>query len=77
MYPGLEVLINGKYKSIKPKPHALIVNIGETLEILSNKKIKATMHRVRDIGVERFSAVFFLQPKFSARISADILESSR
>ena len=53
------------------------MNLGETLEMISNNQIKATMHRVRDIGKERYSSAFFLQPKFSARISVNILESSR
>ena len=56
---------------------AIIVNIGETLERISNKRIKATLHRVADIGAERFSCPFFLDPKFSARINHSILESKR
>ena len=60
MYPGLEVLINGKYEAIKPEPSALVVNLGETLETISDYKIKATQHRVRDIGKERYSCAFFL-----------------
>jgi isopenicillin N synthase-like dioxygenase len=71
------VLINGTYKPIKPEPGALVVNLGQTLETISGFKIKATQHRVRDIGRERHSCAFFLQPKFSARISVDILDSSR
>lgn len=35
------------------------------------------MHRVRDIGVERYSCPFFFDPKFSARISNNLLTSSR
>jgi isopenicillin N synthase-like dioxygenase len=44
------------------------VNIGDTLEALSGNQIKATRHRVMDIGVERYSSPFFFDPKFSARI---------
>ena len=31
------------------------------------------MHRVLDIGIERFSSPFFLRPKYSAYISSTIL----
>lgn len=47
------------------------------LEKISNHKIKATYHRVLDIGVERFSSPYFLCPKYSARINDKLLESSR
>lgn len=69
--------IDGQYRSIKPAKDVFIVNIGETLQKISNMKIKATRHRVIDIGVERFSAPFFLEPKLSARISPLLLNSAR
>ena len=36
MYPGLQVEINGEYRSIKPKENAIIINIGDALEKISN-----------------------------------------
>ena len=77
MYPGLEVEINGRYEAIKPEPNAIVVNVGLTLEAISDYRIKATYHRVRDIGKERYSSPFFMDPKFSARVSNDILQSTR
>ena len=77
MFPGLEVEINGEYQPIKPMENAIVINIGDSLEALSGNQIKATRHRVMDIGVERFSSPFFFDPKFSARIPKDCLESSR
>jgi isopenicillin N synthase-like dioxygenase len=77
MYPGLEVEINGEYQAMKPVENAIVVNIGETLEAISNYKIKATKHRVMDIGKERFSSPFFFDPKYSARITNDLLQSNR
>jgi isopenicillin N synthase-like dioxygenase len=53
------------------------VNIGETLQKISGFKIKATKHRVIDIGIERYSAPYFLEPKHSARIGENILQSKR
>ena len=77
MFSGLEVEINGEYQPIKPVENAIVVNIGETLEVLSGNQIKATKHRVMDIGIERFSSPFFFDPKFSARVPTDCLVSSR
>jgi isopenicillin N synthase-like dioxygenase len=53
------------------------VNIGALLQRISDNKIKATMHRVVDIGVKRYSCPFFFDPKFSARVTTNILKSSR
>ena len=35
MYHGLQVLIDGEYRSIKPIENAIVVNIGDTLEQIS------------------------------------------
>jgi isopenicillin N synthase-like dioxygenase len=53
------------------------MNIGETLSKISGNRFKATKHRVLDIGCERFSCPFFLEPKFSALISDKIIQSAR
>jgi len=38
-----------------PKPGGtLIVNMGEQLSVMSNKRFKATIHRVLDIGRDRY-----------------------
>ena len=50
MYPGLQVLINGEYRDISPAANSIVVNIGDTLEQISNFQIKSTKHRVLDIG---------------------------
>lgn len=62
-FPGLQVEIDGSYRSIKPSKDVVIMNIGETLQRLSNLRIKATRHRVLDIGRERYSAPFFFANK--------------
>jgi len=76
-YPGLQVLMDGEYKSIKPVPNTIIVNIGDCLSKLTNYKLKSTYHRVLDIGVERFSAPVFFEPKYSAALVESIMESKR
>ena len=44
MYKGLQVEIDGKYRSIQPVKNALVMNIGDTLERISGHKIRATRH---------------------------------
>ena len=58
-------------------PNTLVVNLGETLARISGGQIKATRHRVYDIGRERFSCPFFFSPKYSAIVDTDILQSER
>lgn len=55
----------------------MVINIGQKLETISGYKIKATPHRVIDIGSERYSCTFMMEPKLSARVSDKCLESSR
>lgn len=76
-YPGLQVMIDGEYRSIDPVPNTLVVNLGDTLARMSNYRLKATFHRVVDIGRERYSSPLFLEPKYSARIPLGLLSSER
>jgi isopenicillin N synthase-like dioxygenase len=74
-FPGLQVLIDGEYRSIKPQKNCIVVNLGETFARITNFKLKATSHRVLDIGIERYSSPFFLDPKYTAVIPSNILTS--
>jgi len=76
-YPGLQVQMDGEYRSVAPVTNTLVVNVGETFARLTGHRLKATFHRVLDIGVERYSSPLFLEPKYSARIPTGLLESSR
>ena len=67
---------DGKYRSVKPEKNNLVVNIGTLLSKITDYKLKATMHRVLDIGRERYSSPFFMDPKFSAKIPENLLSSS-
>ena len=51
----------------------LVVNIGAYLSKITNYKLKATLHRVLDIGKERYSSPFFLDPKFDAVLPSNLL----
>lgn len=67
-FPGLQVNMGGKYLSPEPMENAFVVNIGDTLNIMTNGKLKSTLHQVIDIGRERYSSPFFFQPKYSTLI---------
>ncbi|KAL9239915.1 hypothetical protein vseg_014187 [Gypsophila vaccaria] len=44
--PGLQVLKAGKWFEVDPLPSALIVNVADQLQVLSNGKYKSARHRV-------------------------------
>ena len=68
--PGLEVeLPSKKWEKLTAKKDEIIVNFGDMLEIWSNKKIKATPHRVVGSNKERFSIPFFFNPQYDTVIS--------
>ena len=54
----------------------MVVNLGDTLSRITNYKLKATKHRVLDIGMERYSNPFFLDPKYSSIIPSNILDDN-
>ncbi|KAM3307866.1 flavonol synthase/flavanone 3-hydroxylase [Capsicum chacoense] len=57
---GLEVEKDGKWILIAPQPGALVVNIGDALQVLTNDKFKSPRHRVvRPNGRSRNSFAFF------------------
>ncbi|KAI3447444.1 hypothetical protein Pfo_004109 [Paulownia fortunei] len=43
---GLQVMHGGKWEDVKPLPGALIFNIGDFLQIVSNGEYKSVQHRV-------------------------------
>ncbi|KAL1871131.1 hypothetical protein Daus18300_004876 [Diaporthe australafricana] len=61
-FPALEVLNqDGIWVDAPPKPGTFVCNVGQYLEMQSNGKFQATVHRVRNkTGHERYSLPFFL-----------------
>lgn len=58
--PGLEVLNGaGDWIDVPPVDDALVVNIGDLLEIWTNGEFVATSHRVRRVQEERYSFPLF------------------
>ncbi len=73
---GLQVLRrDGKWIPITALPEQLVVNVGDMLERLTNKKLKSTIHRVVNpprhlMNSPRYSIPFFMHPRSEANLAA-------
>ncbi|KAK3434475.1 hypothetical protein EUGRSUZ_D01945 [Eucalyptus grandis] len=65
MVPGLQLFYEGKWVTAKCVPNSIIMHIGDTIEILSNRKYKSILHRglVNKEKVRISWAVFCEPPK--------------
>lgn len=67
--PGLEVLNSaGDWIDAPPIPGAIVVNVGDMLEVLSNGTFVATSHRVRKVKEERYSFPLFFSCDYSVEV---------
>lgn len=74
---GLQVLCQEKWINVAPLPGALIVNIGDLLQLVSNDKLRSVEHRVlaRSGGSRVSVACFFTMFRYpSSRIYGPIKE---
>ncbi|XP_074281787.1 1-aminocyclopropane-1-carboxylate oxidase homolog 1-like [Silene latifolia] len=64
---GLQVLHDNQWVNVKPRPGALIINIGDMLQIISNDMLKSVNHRViaQTVG-PRVSIALFLRSLFKS-----------
>jgi len=73
---GLQVLRrDGKWIPITALPDQLVVNVGDMLERLTNKKLKSTIHRVVNpprhlMNHPRYSIPFFMHPRSEMDLTA-------
>jgi isopenicillin N synthase-like dioxygenase len=73
---GLQVLRrDGKWIPITALPDQLVVNVGDMLERLTNKKLKSTIHRVVNpprhlMNTPRYSIPFFMHPRSEMNLAA-------
>jgi isopenicillin N synthase-like dioxygenase len=73
---GLQVLRrDGKWIPITALPDQLVVNVGDMLERLTNRKLKSTIHRVVNpprqmMNVPRYSIPFFMHPRSEMSLAA-------
>ncbi|KAM7493978.1 hypothetical protein LguiB_028587 [Lonicera macranthoides] len=66
---GLQINKNGKWVPIKPIEGAIIVNIGDILEIMSNGEYSSIEHRaIVNLEKERLSIAGFHNPSFDTKI---------
>ncbi len=65
--PGLEVFHDNAWQLVEPRNDALVVNIGDIVQVWSNDRYRAALHRAFvHPDAERFSVAFFLNPPYSA-----------
>lgn len=65
--PGLEVFKDGAWHLVRQRPDALIINIGDIVQVWSNDSYHAALHRVvASSDIPRFSAPFFFNPAYRA-----------
>ncbi|XP_060066223.1 uncharacterized protein LOC132546522 [Ylistrum balloti] len=73
-YSGLEVMTtDGHWVAVAPRTNSLVMNIGDVFSRMLGGRFRATRHRVVDIGEDRFSFPFFLEPSFNADIGLNFL----
>ncbi len=65
---GLQVDLDGELVDATPIPGALVLNIGEMLQIATDGYLRATRHRVVSpaAGRERISVAYFFNPRMEA-----------
>ncbi|KAJ4759786.1 hypothetical protein LUZ62_070161 [Rhynchospora pubera] len=65
---GLQILHDGHWVNVAPIPGALVVNIGDLLQLVSNDKFKSIKHRVlASARGPRISVATFLNPSFDEK----------
>nr|XP_043639535.1 jasmonate-induced oxygenase 2-like [Erigeron canadensis] len=61
---GLQVRKAGEWITVKPARHAIVVNIGDQIQVLTNATYKSVEHRVIvNPDKERVSLAYFFNPK--------------
>jgi isopenicillin N synthase-like dioxygenase len=64
--PGLEVFRNNAWYLVEPRRDALVVNIGDIVQVWSNDHYFAALHRViASADKPRFSIPFFMNPGYA------------
>lgn len=68
--PGLEVMNGaGEWVDVPYRDDALVVNIGDMLEIWTNGEFVATSHRVRKVKEERYSFPLFFAADYHTTVA--------
>jgi len=65
--PGLQVYRNGGWHIVEPRQDAIVINIGDMVQVWSNDRYHAALHRaITNTDEARFSIPFFLNPSYRA-----------
>ena len=60
---------NGEWHYIPPRKGTFVINIGDMIQVWSNDRYKAPLHRVQSNALkERYSAPFFYNPSYSSDV---------
>ncbi|MCZ6486606.1 MAG: hypothetical protein O6703_00315 [Gammaproteobacteria bacterium] len=66
---GLQVYREGYWHNIPPVPGAMVINIGDMMQVWSNDTYHAAIHRVLAMdAITRYSLPFFFNPSASSRV---------
>ncbi|MEM6708784.1 MAG: 2OG-Fe(II) oxygenase family protein [Pseudomonadota bacterium] len=64
---ALQVFNDGRWHTIEPDPGAFVINIGDVVQVWSNDRYTAPLHRVlANAKQERYSAAYFYNPAAAA-----------
>jgi len=65
--PGLQVYKDGVWHAVEPRQGAIVINIGDMVQVWSNDRYRAALHRaITHADKVRFSIPFFLNPSYRA-----------
>ena len=63
---GLQVEVAGAWIDVAPCAGAMVINVGDMMQVWSNDRYPAALHRVRPIrGKARYSLPYFMNPAYS------------
>ena len=63
---GLQVEHDGVWIDVASEPGAFVVNTGDMMQVWSNDRYRAALHRVRPmVGTARFSLPYFFNPSYA------------
>ena len=66
---GLQFLVDESWYTVPPDGDALLVNVGDLVQVWSNDQYKAPIHRVlANKSEHRYSAAFFYNPSFNTTV---------
>lgn len=65
MNPGLQICRDDEWHTVVPRSDALVINIGDIVQVWSNDRYTAPLHRVlASVATKRYSAPFFFNPDY-------------